>query len=938
MFIENLPLAAASFQKFSGGILCTLDRQQNTEPRFLKIQLCAPDIVHVLATADSSFSHRPSLMVERTQWKPVHFTVNEMNDTIFITTSKIKIAVHKKTGAIAFYDLHGKIILKEKSAGGKIFTPANVLGEQTYHIQQIFESDHDEAYYGLGGHQNAVINYKNHDVDLWQHNMVESIPFLVSNNNYGILWDNTSHTKFGDIREYEPLSSLKLFSGAQSEGGLTVEYFHDITFNTLYTSRIEPRIAYECIDETDTFPTGFQQNVSAVRWSGEIQPSVSGIHKFRLYGSGYVKMWLDGKLVVNFWRQNWNPWFQIIPFEMIAGQRYKLKIEWIHCGGYIGLKHLSPEDEIYQNNISLYSEVADQIDYYFIHGNNFDEVIHGYRELTGKAPMMPNWALGLWQSREHYNSQEEILSTVKEFRRRHIPLDNIVQDWFYWKEDQWGSQQFDIARYPNAKKMIDTLHRDLHTHFMISVWAKFYEGIANYKLFNEHPGWLYMRNIEKQQKDWVGPGYVSTFYDAYNADARKLFWSLINENLFAKGIDAWWLDCSEPDIQSNLSRTETILRQGPTALGSPSRYLNAFSLLNAKGIYEGQRAANDSQRVFILTRSAFAGIQRYASTTWSGDLASRWYDLKAQISSGVNFCLSGVPYWSMDIGGFAPEERFVHPDSIDLEEWRELNTRWFQFGTFVPIFRVHGEFPYREMYNIAPENHPAYQSQLKYDKLRYCLMPYIYSLAGMVTHNDYTLMRGLVMDFGSDKNVLNINDQYMFGPSFLINPITEYKARNREVYLPASTGWYDFHSGKYFEGGQIILADAPYTDIPIFIKEGSIIPCGPEIQYTTEKRPDTLRIFVFTGKNASFTVYEDEGTNYNYEKGKFSTIKIQYDESQKELTFEKRQGMFNGMLEQRTFEIVFIDKQKPSGIDFQSKPDTTVSYDGSKQTVPWKSK
>jgi alpha-D-xyloside xylohydrolase len=546
--------------------------------------------------------------------------------------------------------------------------------------------------------------------------------------------------------------------------------------------------------------------------------------------------------------------------------------------------------------------------------------------------MMPKWAMGLWQSREHYNSQDDILSTVKEFRKRQIPLDNIVQDWFYWKEDQWGSHEFDTLRYPDPDGMIKILHSDLHTHILISVWPKFYVGIKNYDLFLEK-GWLYKRNVEKRQKDWVGPGYISTFYDSYNAEARKLFWKLMNEKLFSKGIDAWWLDCSEPDIQSNLSRTETILRQGPTALGSPSRYLNAFSLMNAKGVYEGQRQTNDSQRVFILTRSAFAGQQRYAATTWSGDIASRWYDMKAQISSGVNFCLSGIPYWSMDIGGFSVEARYEKPTEADLDEWRELNTRWFQFGTFVPILRVHGQFPYREMYNVAPDNHPAYQSILAYDKLRYRLMPYIYSLTGMVTHRDYTIMRGLVMDFGTDKNVLSLNDQFMFGPAFLVNPIYEYKARTRSVYLPAGAGWYDLRNGKYFSGGQTIQADAPYTDIPVFVKEGSIIPCGPEIQYSTEKPADPIRLFVYTGKDGSFTLYEDENTNYNYEKGKFSTIPFTYNEERRELTIGKRQGGFIGMLEKRTFEIVWINRQKHSGLDFQSKPHATVLYDGSEQLI-----
>jgi alpha-D-xyloside xylohydrolase len=924
-----------ALKKQPDGVLFELKKHNGTDPQWLKIQVCTKDIIRVIASPEKSFSTRPSLMVEKKSWKPVKWTLKEKDGWAEISTSTLTVRVHSKTGELSFFDSKGQVLLQEINGGGKIITPAEVMEEKTFHVQQLFNSPVDEAYYGLGGHQNSIMNYKGHDVDLWQHNMVEVVPFLVSNKNYGILWDNNSHSKFGDIREFQSLSTLKLYTKDGIEGKLTAEYFKDTQFDSLFISRGEPRIEHEFIDVNDEFPDGFARTVAAVRWSGEIESRESGIHKFQLYSSGYAKLWLDGKLVVDSWRQNWLPWNHFPQLEMQAGKKHQIKLEWIHSDGYIGLKCLTPENGETRNKISLYSEVADQIDYYFVHGGNLDQVISGYRTLTGKAPMMPKWAMGFWQSREHYNSQDDILSTVKEFRKRRIPLDNIVQDWFYWKEDQWGSHEFDPARYPDPNGMIQTLHNELHTQLMISVWPKFYAGLKNYNLFNDQ-GWLYTRNVEKAQKDWVGPGYVSTFYDSYNAGARKLFWKLMNEKLFSIGMDAWWLDCTEPDICSNLSRTETILRQHPTALGSAYRYLNAFSLMNAKAVYEGQRSTNNNQRVYILTRSAFAGQQRYAATTWSGDIASRWYDLKAQISSGMNFTLSGIPYWSMDIGSFSVEPRYEHPTAADLDEWRELNTRWYQFGVFCPIFRVHGQFPLREIYNIAPEEHPAYQSMLAYNKLRYRLMPYIYSLTGMVTHQDYTIMRGLVMDFGYDSNVLNINDQFMFGPALLVNPITDYKSRLRTVYLPSGSGWYEFKTGRYLDGGQRITAIAPYTEIPLYVKAGSIIPCGPEIQYTTEKPADPIRIFVYTGSSGSFNLYEDENTNYNYEKGKCSTIPLSYNEKNKELTIGKRQGSFAGMLTTRTFEIVFISSQKPTGLDFQSKPDAIVAYDGSRQTIMMK--
>ena len=919
---------AADFIHEDDGIILKLNPDKPTDAALMRIQICNDNIIHITATRDHHFSERPSLIVNRTHWDPAPWLIEEKDDNLIVKTSKLSVYVQQHDGSITFRDADGQLLLKEIPRNGKIITPTEVMGERTNHIQQLFLSPDDEAFYGLGQHQNNIMNYKNHDVDLFQYNLVAVVPFLISNRNYGILWDNNSRTKFGDIRNFESLSSFELTDSQGKPGGLTADYFTDTGFDSLYVSRQESRIEHDFLDVNDPFPEGFHQHVKAVRWTGRIKATESGMYKFRLYCSGYTKMWLNDKLVLDSWRQNWLPWTHLPALEMKAGQTCSIKIEWIHTGGYIGLKCLTPQNAIYDKSMSLYSEVGDQIDYYFIYGEKADDIIGGYRTITGTAPMMPKWALGFWQCRERYRSQRELIDVVKEFRKRSIPLDNIVQDWFYWKEDQWGSHEFDPSRFPDPEGMIRTLHHDLNTKIMISVWPKFYVGTKNYKIMNDN-GFLYRRNVEKQERDWVGPGYVSTFYDPYSQEARDLFWKQINEKLFSIGIDAWWLDATEPDIHSNLSRPETRLRLGPTAMGSFARYLNTYSLMNAKGIYEGQRLADPDQRVFILTRSAYAGQQRYSAVTWSGDVATRWYDLKAQIPAGLNFCLSGIPYWTTDIGGFAVEPRFernVKPDN--LEEWREFNTRWFQYGTFCPVFRVHGQYPYREMFNIAPESHIAYQTMLAYDKLRYRLMPYIYSLAGWVTNRNYTIMRGLVMDFGYDQNVLNIKDQFMFGPALLINPVTEYLARSRSVYLPSGTGWYDFRSGVYLKGGKTVQADAPYTDIPIFVKEGSIIPFGPDLQYTDEKPANPVRLMVYTGKNAHFTLYEDENTNYNYEKGMFSEIDISYNENAGLLTIGNRKGDFPGMLKTRTFEIVWIDPEHPKKLNLMDKADKEVTYRG----------
>jgi len=562
---------------------------------YLRVIPYDDNIIRVTVGTNPSFSPHRSLVVITSPKKNLKLENYQKADTIFLKTETLVVKICKKNGNISFCTTDNKIILKESEHNGRCFIPAEVLGEKTYNVQQKFDISECEGLYGLGQHQNGIMNYRSHDIDLWQYNIVAVVPFLVSSNNYGILWDNYSRTKFGDTREYQSLEYCKLFDKSGNEGGLTAEYFSDERFETLYTSRTEKRIQHEFIDVNDPFPDGFAHNVKAVRWSGSIKCEKAGKYKFRLYCSGYTKMWLNGKLVVDSWRQNWLPWTHFPELEMKKGEKYELKIEWIHSGGYIGLQFLPPSDEVLPNSISLYSEVADQIDYYFINGNSLDDVISGYRSLTGQAPMMPKWAMGLWQCRERYRTQDELLSVVKEFRKRSIPLDNIVQDWFYWEEDKWGDHEFDASRYPNPAGMVRTLHDSLHTRIMISVWPKFYIGTRNYEEMKAN-GWLYMRNIEKGQKDWVGPGYVSTFYDPYSEGARLLYWKQINEKLFSLGFDAWWLDCTEPDIQSNLSRQETILRQNPTALGSGARYLNTYSLMNSQAVYEGQRKTNPHQR------------------------------------------------------------------------------------------------------------------------------------------------------------------------------------------------------------------------------------------------------------------------------------------------------------------------------------------------------
>lgn len=367
----------------------------------------------------------------------------------------------------------------------------------------------------------------------------------------------------------------------------------------------------------------------------------------------------------------------------------------------------------------------------------------------------------------------------------------------------------------------------------------------------------------------------------------------------------------------------------PTALGPATQYFNAYALLNAQSIYEGWKQAYPDQRIFMLTRSGFPGLQRYGAATWSGDIATRWEDMNAQITAGLNYSMSGNPYWTMDIGGFCVENRYIQAKegSADLEEWRELNARWIQFGAFAPLFRSHGEFPYREVFNLAPENHAAYKTVLYYSKLRYRLMPYIYSLAGMTWLKDYTLMRGLAMDFSDDKKVWNIENQYMFGPSIMVCPVTTYKMRERSVYFPEGNGWYDFYSGAYISGGQQMNVKAPYEKMPLYVKAGSIIPIGPEIEYA-QQSVDPITLYVYRGADATFEMYEDDGTSYGYEKGAYSIIPISYTETDGKITIGDRVGSFKGMPAERTFHIIWVDRDHPTGFDTIKKPDLVIRYVG----------
>ena len=958
-------LSAAGYLQNANFLTVQLKQHQNFGPNQIRLQIVSDRIIRVQATAEQSFRNKQSLIIVP-QTSKTNYKVEEQGDHLIITTAAMRAVLNEATGQITFYDLKGNVLLYEVAQGGKTFTPFTVpdreigvdiakVPEEQKHgwsWHALFDSPDNEAFYGLGQHQSEELNMKGKNEDLFQYNTKVSVPFVISNKNYGILWDSYSYCRWGNPDDYLQLNrAFKLYDKDGKEGQLTGTYVDKNGQkivrgeDSIYFEYAMPE-ASEICKQTDkggiqNLPKGFALNGSKVVYEGYVEASTNSFYQFILYYAGYMKIYIDGKLVVpERWRTAWNPNSFKFETAIQKGVKTPIRIEWQPDGdvSYCGLRVAAPRSEEEKKQLSIWSEMSPDMDYYFIAGENLDEVISGYRTLTGKASVYPKWALGFWQSRERYQSSEDIESNLKKFRDLHIPIDNIVQDWNYWPLDSWGSHEFEKSRYPNPQAMLDSVHA-MNGRFMISVWPKFYDTVKNYKELDAK-GWMYHQAIKDDIHDWLG--FRGSFYDAYDAGARKMFWRQMDENLYSKykfGIDAWWMDASEPNVRDCTPMWYRKALSGPTALGTSTEYFNAYSIVNADAIYHGQRSVNPNQRVFLLTRSGFAGEQRYSTATWSGDIATRWEDMRAQMTAGLNYSMAGLPFWGMDQGGFCVENRYVAAQqefdktgkgNADLKEWNE-------FGCFVPLYRAHGQWPTREVWNIAPADHPAYKSIVYYDKLRYRLMPYLYSMAGMVHFKDYTMMRGLVMDFNGDDKIYDIKDQWMFGSALMACPVGEYQKYSRNVYLPKQKGWYDFYTGKYYAGGQTIVAEAPYEKIPVFVPEGAILPIGPEMEWSDQKKPELIDLYVYAGKDGSYTLYEDEGTNYNYEKGKYATIDFQYNDAQKTLTVGARKGSFDGMLQKRRFNVVLVQAQKNQGVSLDKAPKgKMVKYAGQTVTVKLK--
>ena len=596
---------------------------------------------------------------------------------------------------------------------------------------------------------------------------------------------------------------------------------------------------------------------------------------------------------------------------------------------------------------SFDSEVGNCVDYYFMYGKNADGVIAEMRNLTGQAPLFPYWTFGYWQSRERYKSQEETIGVVKKYRELGVPLDGIIQDWQYWGDNyHWNAMEFGNPNFPNPKAMVDAVH-NLNAHIIISVWASFgpqtkqFPELEEKGMLLDFTTWPTRLENTWPPKPTDHPSGVKV-YDAYNPEARDIYWKYLNKGVFSKGIDGWWLDSTEPD---HLEIKDSDFDNN-TYLGSFRKVRNAFPLMTVGGVYDHQRQNTNDKRVFILTRSAFAGQQRYGANSWSGDISSTWEVLHNQISAGLNFSLCGIPYWNTDIGGFFSNRGGYHKGVNDVA-YRELYVRWIQFGAFSTMMRSHGTETPREIYQFGEKGDWEFDAIEKFINLRYRLLPYIYSTSWDVTANSSSMIRALMMDFADDEKALDINDQYLFGKSILVSPVTEaqYTTKHPEqstedfstiktstTYLPKGTDWYDFWNGEKLKGGQTVPRETPVDIMPLYIKAGTILPLGPKVQYANEKI-DPTEIRIYTGADGKFTLYDDEKDNYNYEKGYYATVEFSWNDKDEKLTIGKRKGTFEGMLKKRVFNIVLVDKNNGIGEEPSEHITETINYRGKKKSV-----
>jgi alpha-D-xyloside xylohydrolase len=801
----------------------------------------------------------PEFILTSATKSPV-FKVTDSPSELEVKGSKIVVTLDKQTGKLSFADQTGKIFLSEK-AGGRKLQPDSVMGEPCFLAEQVFESPADEDLFGLGQFQDGHYNIKNVTRRLTQVNCQISIPFIYSGKGYGLLWHQYGLTDFNPSDNFIKIQKQEQTSTDNNQ-------MAEVT-TTSGTQKVS-------------------QNQSL--YVGKFSVPEDGVYSLFLNlgdmgNRQYVVV--DGKPCID--QSNmWLPPTVSAFAELKAGE---------HQVQLVCKSNNTPSLswKLNSNSTTFRSPNAKLLDYVVFYGPSADNVIADYRKLSGQAPMFPLWAYGFWQCRERYTSGTHLVETVKEFRKRNLPMDVIVQDWQYWGNRGWGVPQFDEQNYPNPAGFIKELH-DLNAHFNISIWSNPDKNSAIGKEF-------VAKNRFIPNTKWL---------DYFNPETRKDYWKVLNDNMFTYGVDSWWMDAVEPENDA--------LKGEKTYIGAGDFYRLTYPMFVSQAVYEGQRETSSDKRVCILTRSGFPGQQRYGIINWSGDIGGTWDTYRRQIVAGLNYTITGMPYWTTDIGGFFRPGKSQYTD----EKYQELLTRWFQWGALNPIFRIHGYMTETEPWKYGQQVEDNMRKMLN---LRYRLLPYIYSEAWQVTQNGSTMMRPMIMDFNEDTTAVNQPYEFMFGKALLVAPITEPNVTEREVYLPQSVIWYDFWTGKRYNGGKLIKADAPLDKIPLFVKAGSIVPMGKAVQYSGQLPADTLEIRIYKGADGNFSLYEDEGDNYNYEKGNYTIIPFKWNEQQQTLNIGDRQGKYQGSLSTRIFNIVFVSESEGKDI-LKSEIKKGLTYKG----------
>ncbi len=796
------------FEVSSNSLLLTTNDGQ------LRLEVIDEHVIRVVYTRRETFSMTPSLMMLPREDTRIDWSIEENGNTLTLKTSQLQLVIQRNTCAFTWLDADGNLLVREPDTGGKTLEEVPVeltesvilqtqetadgtrtrvvegekrIDRQSYATRLDFAFSTDEAIYGLGQHEEGILNYRGRHQYLYQHNMKVAVPQIVSTRGYAILWDTYA-----------------------------LSVFHD--------------------DQ---------------------------------YGS-------------YFW-----------------------------------------------------SEFNEEMDFHFIYGPEFDQIVASFRKLTGQVPLLPRWAFGYVQSKERYVDQAELVAVVEEFRERGIPIDCIVLDWKSWVGDLWGQKTLDPDRFPDPPAMMTKIH-NLNARLMLSIWPRFRDDGQN--------------QVEMRENGFLLGDDIT--YNAFDPAARAMYWQQADNGLFKHGLDAWWCDCTEPFEadwtgvvkREPWQRLNINTEQAKTFL-DPA-HINAYSLLHCQGIYEGQRSVTSEKRVVNLTRSYSPGQQRYGVITWSGDIVATWDVFRKQIAEGLNFSVTGGAYWTLDIGGYfvAPRDQWFwqgnYPDGHLDEGYRELYVRWFQYGTFLPMFRSHGTDTPREIWRFGEPGDITYDTLVRFSFLRYRLLPYIYSLAGAETHHARTMLRMLAFDFRHDPNVYDITDQFMFGPALMVCPVTrpmyfdrdsaslENIPKTRSVYLPAGTDWYDFWTGQRYGGGQTIEAVAPLDVLPLYVKSGSILPLGPKVQHSGERLDAPWEIRIYPGSSGSFAVYEDAGDSYCYEDGQYTWFSMNWDDENVNLAVSQRNGQFDGMVMQRELRLVYVSAGHGVGLDPESIVDQIVQYTG----------